>query len=1100
MSFSLTFSELVNIAIPQCGVVNFRALHHLLQGILEHIHMAELKKVLSGDEDFLQTSQEMFIPREGDAQPIVNPMKRVSNIFDHVVSRVDKMENQLAMLQELPSTAQLLEGSQGTGQPARELWHLIKLRKMVEGNEEATAKSMKILQDLLTDICALKVTTETLRKDVDRLKDLFETVQLERMDTLFEDLKGQNRKMSALQREVISLQNKMATLPKAEDLVLWSSLHEAMFTPETFPQGPAAPQLGDSELWQITEQLPETVLPQTTADHDAVDHTQVSEAIHHPHLLEAAWHDEVPEPLQEEASPQAVLPPGDQGLGEPQVLEPVPAPAPEPEPEPTLGPEPEPEPEPVSVPGLEPTSALEPSLTPGFTPGPPRPEPALSPQPTPPGFWPMPPGGWPPATGWPRASTWPSWGLGYPQPGPGPSGPLPGQVRGFRAPAPAPELSLAWPRPLWSQSRRAEMRQLPTVSENEEEYYSRSMKVPQDRAPRGETPKEALSKSPQSVLQRLKTSTSRAASAAASYAAATTAAARAAEAAANLVKDAPATKLATVAMTVAASGPLGIFADVLGAGSSRGATGSVAFSEDSEMEDLQEIDYKDLPPLPPDATLSQAMLAAKQAVSPEDKKKAVRYSMSHIAQMPFRHDSLKEEFAQLSSNLQQQLSHLASVGHSSKLGMTVDMLEEKIDNLHKSRMKEEELGRVWGHQIETMKDHHITLDKAIEKLQIRLDELKIIQAQIKNLEMQKADKSVMEQELKEKAEKSALAGKASRIDLETMVLELNEMIQGMLLRIVTHEDDWKKVLEQLSKDLSTKLVHSDLDDLKKDMNEVWKVVRKLLIEGLRFDPDSAAGFRKKLFERVKCISCDRPVEMMTGPQLITIRKAHLLSRLRPASATSYEYLQRQQMREQQRLQQLQDLGDQEGSLDSLAPLQDWGDGPRNDAGLKFKSYELSTLYPYGDPELLDYDTAEVDILGVDGILYKGRMSSQVGARPVSSVVKELAAVKFPHPPTRNLYERVRPAALFDAIYPPLHPRSSVPSAASGPHSMMPARPPSLPPRPPSLPPLPLLPPVMPSLRDRQQAPEPARHLRPLRLVSRASTQPAEEPANPTVSK
>nr|XP_044602210.1 uncharacterized protein C16orf96 homolog isoform X2 [Equus asinus] len=992
MSFSLTFSELVNIAIPQCGVVNFRALHHLLQGILEHIHMAELKKVLSGDEDFLQTSQEMFIPREGDAQPIVNPMKRVSNIFDHVVSRIDKMENQLAMLQELPSTAQLLEGSQGTGQPARELWHLIKLRKMVEGNEEATAKSMKTLQDLLTDICALKVTTETLRKDVDRLKDLFETVQLERMDTLFEDLKGQNRKMSALQREVISLQNKMATLPKAEDLVLWSSLHEAMFTPETFPQGPAAPQLGDSELWQITEQLPETVLPQTTADHDAVDHTQVSEAIHHPHLLEAAWHDEVPEPLQEEVSPQAVLPPGDQGLGEPQVLEPVPAPAPEPEPEPTLGPEPEPEP--VSVPGLEPTPALEPSLTPGFTPGPPRPEPALSPQPTPPGFWPMPPGGWPPATGWPRASTWPSWGLGYPQPGQGPSGPLPGQVRGFRAPASAPELGLAWPRPLWSQSRRAEMRQLPTVSENEEEYYSRSMKVPQDRAPRGETPKEAPSKSPQSVLQRLKTSTSRAASAAASYAAAATAAARAAEAAANLVKDAPATKLATVAMTVAASGPLGIFADVLGAGSSRGATGSVAFSEDSEMEDLQEIDYKDLPPLPPDATLSQAMLAAKQAVSPEDKKKAVRYSMSHIAQMPFRHDSLKEEFAQLSSNLQQQLSHLASVGHSSKLGMTVDMLEEKIDNLHKSRMKEEELGRVWVHQIETMKDHHITLDKAIEKLQIRLDELKIIQAQIKNLEMQKADKSVMEQELKEKAEKSALAGKASRIDLETMALELNEMIQGMLLRIVTHEDDWKKVLEQLSKDLSTKLVHSDLDDLKKDMNEVWKVVRKLLIEGLRFDPDSAAGFRKKLFERVKCISCDRPVEMMTGPQLITIRKAHLLSRLRPASATSYEYLQRQQMREQQRLQQLQDLGDQEGSLDSLAPLQDWGDGPRNDTGLKFKSYELSTLYPYGDPELLDYDTAEVDILGVDGILYKGRMSSQVGARPVTSVVKELAESLF----------------------------------------------------------------------------------------------------------
>lgn len=140
MSFSLTFSELVNIAIPQCGVVNFKALHLLLQGILEHIHMAELKKVLSGDEDFLQTSPVVFMPREADAQPVLSPMKRLSNVFDHVVSRIDKMESQLAVLQDLPSTSQLLEGSQGKGQPAQDLWHLIKLRKMVEGNEEATAK------------------------------------------------------------------------------------------------------------------------------------------------------------------------------------------------------------------------------------------------------------------------------------------------------------------------------------------------------------------------------------------------------------------------------------------------------------------------------------------------------------------------------------------------------------------------------------------------------------------------------------------------------------------------------------------------------------------------------------------------------------------------------------------------------------------------------------------------------------------------------------------------------------------------------------------------------------------------------------------------
>lgn len=93
-----------------------------------------------------------------------------------------------------------------------------------------------------------------------------------------------------------------------------------------------------------------------------------------------------------------------------------------------------------------------------------------------------------------------------------------------------------------------------------------------------------------------------------------------------------------------------------------------------------------------------------------------------------------------------------------------------------------------------------------------------------------------------------------------------------------------------------------LDPLSRQLEAVWKVVKKYLSEGPRFDADSAAGFKKcvglgwaglgggavadqaqwggacsagglqlrpvccrQLFERVKCISCDRPVTMMTGP-------------------------------------------------------------------------------------------------------------------------------------------------------------------------------------------------------------------------------------------
>ncbi|EHB15059.1 hypothetical protein GW7_11391 [Heterocephalus glaber] len=441
-------------------------------------------------------------PREGDAQPILSPMKRLSNIFDHVVNRIDKIENELATLQDLPSTTQLLEGSQGTGQPIEDLWHLIKLRKMVEGNEEAMTKSIQTLQDLLTDLYALKVKIEDLRKDVDMLKDMFEKMSLQKM---------------------------IHTIPRSDDMVLWSGLHEAMFTP-----GTASLELEPSNMWQTMEPPPQTAFTQTQNLEEIV-HTHVAEPI------QAAW---------------------------------------------------------------------------------------------------------------------------------------------------------------------------------------------------------------------------------------------TARAAAKALEDVPATKMATEAATMAASGPLGVFADVLGGGFSRGALDSTTLGTDGEKQEDLMTDYETFSPPSTlglnihESALSQAMLYATQAISPEDKKKAVKYSMSHIAQMPVRHDNLKEEFAHLLSDLQQCFSYLGA----SRIGMAVDLLEEKVNNLQKSRLKEKELERVWDTQLETMKNYYIVLDRAVEKIQTRLDNLKILQAQIKFLEQSKVNKSTMEQELKEKANRSALAGKAGRADLETVAMELNTMI------------------------------------------------------------------------------------------------------------------------------------------------------------------------------------------------------------------------------------------------------------------------------------------------------------------------------------
>lgn len=158
-------------------------------------------------------------------------------------------------------------------------------------------------------------------------------------------------------------------------------------------------------------------------------------------------------------------------------------------------------------------------------------------------------------------------------------------------------------------------------------------------------------KGPPPALKKLKS----AIAIAAAYASAANTAARAAKAAVKAVKDVPAAQMASLASTVAEAGPLRAFTDFLDAESSRGATNIIPFSDD-ELEDFpEELISSILHHMAPRSVLSQAIITAMWAQSPEEKKKAVQYSMNHIAQMPIRHDSLKAEFAHLSTSLHQRL-------------------------------------------------------------------------------------------------------------------------------------------------------------------------------------------------------------------------------------------------------------------------------------------------------------------------------------------------------------------------------------------------------------------------------------------------------------
>ncbi|XP_013930638.1 PREDICTED: uncharacterized protein C16orf96 homolog [Thamnophis sirtalis] len=302
-------------------------------------------------------------------------------------------------------------------------------------------------------------------------------------------------------------------------------------------------------------------------------------------------------------------------------------------------------------------------------------------------------------------------------------------------------------------------------------------------------------------------------------------------------------------------------------------------------------------------------------------------------------------------------------------------------------------------QVEQLREQFENLQQGVERLSRSSTELQILRNLLHQLDVKKADKDSIQEEMNVKADKSALEAMVNHGQLQLATSQLSEMMQELLQKMSLQDKDWQKALEKLFVDMDCKLDRLALDPVSRQLEEVWKFIKKYLTEGPRFDADSAAGFKKQLFERVKCISCDRPVTMMTGPHMITVRKATL--KPRPVSAGGYEYLFHQQKRDQ-------DPSEMSGN----PPLQTcWQCQTQQQAcALKHlsRAQDFATLYPYGDPTAITYDNTEVDILGVNGVLYKGRVSSHAAERTFA-LQKEFAALKIPRPPTGVRMERVRSA-------------------------------------------------------------------------------------------
>ncbi|XP_034062020.1 glutamine-rich protein 2 isoform X3 [Gymnodraco acuticeps] len=135
------------------------------------------------------------------------------------------------------------------------------------------------------------------------------------------------------------------------------------------------------------------------------------------------------------------------------------------------------------------------------------------------------------------------------------------------------------------------------------------------------------------------------------------------------------------------------------------------------------------------------------------------------------------------------------------------------------------------------------------------------------LEEKKADKQMVESEIK-KAAKYAPDGKVSRLQFDSVTEQLNAMFQELLNKVTGQEQDWHKVIERLSSEMECKLNRIELNSVKKQLEDRWRsheIHEKLQGQGAP-EQEDAAGIRKQLVDRFHCLSCDRPVVMHNSGQ------------------------------------------------------------------------------------------------------------------------------------------------------------------------------------------------------------------------------------------
>ncbi|KAM8825401.1 uncharacterized protein ACB058_021326 isoform 4-T4 [Synchiropus picturatus] len=308
---------------------------------------------------------------------------------------------------------------------------------------------------------------------------------------------------------------------------------------------------------------------------------------------------------------------------------------------------------------------------------------------------------------------------------------------------------------------------------------------------------------------------------------------------------------------------------------------------------------------------------------------------------------------------QQTLEALRDIG-----GLRNQRLDQRVALLEEEKMDQAQLTPL--HQLINRGSLEVKqLMKDMEQQRTLMDDLrkqqKVLNQSLQDLEQKATSKYVMEPDIK--VDQMVLDSKVSRRDFDSVTEQLNAMFHELLNRVSGQEQNWQQLMERLSSEMDCKLNRLELDSVKKQLEDRWKKIQSKLHTQEEPENQDAAGLRKQLIDRFHCLSCDRPITKLgPGPRLVTLPSSPGLPShrsIRPFTVYALEQF-RHHYRSSHGVSAATDhqLTSHRGGRSQTAV-----------AGLQRRTKQAKQQAD------TDLQSEEVDIVGLDGQVYRGRLNA-----------------------------------------------------------------------------------------------------------------------------